>query len=349
MKQYVWLNWSNIDYKKHPYRNSYKSLQGSFEFPVDRFGITKGALEIPCVNMVKDPVYNLNNITKDFKDRYYDAFAIAADNVYSTVGCRTIHVLYSGGIDSICVLAALQRHKDYDRLVAEGRFKISMTTASIEECPSIFYNRILGNVPIQVLNYTTLMCDKDALLVTGDMGDHIIGSSDILGIVGYSDYDSSQPWNTLIPHIVKEPSSNLYMDMLMIAKKNAPFDIVSANQLIWWANQCYAFQDDLVKPWYWSRYQDYAELATQRKVFRFFYDDAFVSFTHEYMSTNPKCKNYHECKEWARSYAVNHFKIDSILSKEKVFSQRLTLRLAEKSQIYMDDGLIRGGNYNETV
>lgn len=346
MTQYVWLNWSNIDYKKHPYRNSYRSLQGSFEFPVDRFGIMDGALEIPCVNLIKDPVYNLSNISLDFKDRYYDSFSIAANNVYNTVGGRSIHVLYSGGIDSLCVLAALQRHPSYDEFIAQGRFKISMTSGSIEECPAVFYNNILGQIPIEVLNYTELMCDRTTLLVTGDMGDHIIGSSDILGIVGYADYDSSQPWNTLIPHIVKEQDSNLYMDMLMVAKKNAPFDIVSANQLIWWANQCYAFQDDLVKPWYWSRYQDYSEIATQNKVFRFFYDDAFVSFTHEYMSTNPKYKDYHACKEWARQYAANHFKASSVRDKGKVFSQRLTLRLAEKSQICVDEGVMHGGNWN---
>jgi hypothetical protein len=348
-KEYVWLNWSNLNYKQHPYRHSYRQAQGVFEFPVDRFGIADGRLEIPCVNIVKEPIYNLSNITNDFEDRYYSAFDTAADNIFKTVGDRTIYVLYSGGVDSVCVLAAIQRHSMYKELLEQGRIVLSMTSQSIEEFPSLFYSHILNELPIVPLNYDTLMRDPNAFLVTGDMGDHIIGSSDIMGIVEYADYDSSRDWGTLIPYINNKTDSKEYMDLLFTAKKAAPFEIKSANQFVWWANQCYAFQDDLVKPWYWSKTTDFTEIATQNKVFRFFYDDAFVSFTYEYMSTNPKYKNYHDCKAWARQFIFNHFKDPSYLDKQKIYSQRLTMRLVEKSQIYIQDGVFHGYNVSEKL
>jgi hypothetical protein len=176
--KYIWVNYSNLQFESMPYRNGYRKWAGVYEYPVDRFNISEGRLEMPHENIVRDPVFNLGNLTNDWRDRYFSTMDAVADSVYKTAGSRTIDLLFSGGIDSTSVYVALAKNPKFKEFVDEGRFVISLTSTSIQEYPELFYREILPNIPIQPLDYNKSMLDTNVLVVNGDLGDFIIGNSD---------------------------------------------------------------------------------------------------------------------------------------------------------------------------
>lgn len=335
MKQYVWLNWSNIDYSKYPVRQAYKKVAGGFEFAVDRFGIAQDLLEIPCVNIVPEPQYNLSNTQGSFEDRYYAALDSVGKNVFKTAAGRPIALMYSGGVDSVCVLASLMRQPEYKEYMRNQLISFFMTSSSIDEYPWLFYSHILPSNMMRPLNYNTMM-NGEYLVVNGDMGDNVIGSSDVFSMSDDPSFNIMAPWDTAFEHI-SEPH---YVELCKRAKENQPFDIQTIGQLVWWVAQCYALQEELVRPYYWSNTSNLSELSTQNKVFRFFNDPELVTYSYEYMSTNPNLKTYEDCKIWSKKYILDVFGDENYMWKPKVYSQRLTLREVQKSQIYMHDGVI---------
>jgi hypothetical protein len=335
-----------MPYDKLPYRASFRNVVGNFEFPVDRFNLLKDTIELPCYSIVKDPKYKLENLTNDWEDRYYSILDSVADKIYTTAGNRTITLMYSGGIDSVCALVSLRKHPKFKEFLEAGKFNLAMTSYSIGEYPELFYRDILPNIPIVPLNYPKLMSDPNVLLVTGDMGDHVIGSTDILKFSkgNVSDLDLMDPWINLLPYITRIDNSTLYQDIIIKLARQAPFEIKSINQLSWWWANALDHQDDLIRPWYWSTTGDLSDIATQNKIFRFFYDDDVMTFSFEYMSTNPEYHNYIDNKLWPKRYIVNATNDVSYMNKQKAFSQRMSLRQTYKTQIYEEDGVIKFSN-----
>lgn len=343
-KSYVWVNHGNLDFGAMPYRNAYKTIAGPFEFAVDRFNVTDGLLELNTTNIVKPPSYSLSNLSADWLDRYFDTLDLVADRVYQQAGDdKIIYLLYSGGLDSLCVLVALQRSSRYKEFLEQGRLKLSLTSTSIQENAEFFFSNILPDIPLCALNYDTLMNDPQALLVTGDMGDHIIGSSDSL--------ESSQRLDLPCSAFFEEhkQSPREYIELAQLAKARQPFEIKTSAQLQWWIIQCYCYQIDIARQYFWSTTSDFSTMAGDTKVFRFFYDDLITTFSYEYMSTNPRIESFEDCRTFPKKYIANHMGNDSIFSKPKVYSQRLTLRTVNKTSIYIEDGVYGYEMSNNTI
>ena len=91
------------------------------------------------------------------------------------------------------------------------------------------------------------------------------------------------------------------------------------------------------------------ELASQNKVFRFFYDDALMTFSFEYMSTNPEYHTYIDNKLWFKRYIVNSTGDEYYLNKQKIFSQRMSLRHVFKTQIYYENDMIKCSKRREVI
>lgn len=326
-KNYIWINRFNLDYEKYPNRKKHKSFF-DLEFPVDRFNIVPGLLELPCINIVKEPKFNLDNISNDFEDRYYSVIEQVVNNVYKFAQNKTIHLFYSGGIDSVCVLIALQKNKKYKEFLAENRFFICMTSKSIDEYPNFFSNHIQNKIPIKLLNFNESMNDSNVLVVSGDMGDYIIGSSDALNFQIDNLMDNWKKLNI---------DNELYSETI----KRCPFDITSINQYVWWINQCFSYQDELVRYYVWSSTKDIQSIPTDEKVFRFFYDDLFTTYSYEYMSTNPHYTNAKQLKQWPKKFIHNFTKDDSYLHKEKICSQRMIPKTLQKNSLFIENNVIK--------
>lgn len=350
-KKFIWASWGNLDYSNMPLRCSYKDVGGNFEFPVNRFNVDNFLLELSTANITKTPVFDLNNRTENYEDRFYSIIDQIADDVYTQAGDdKKIALLYSGGVDSVCVLAALQRNKKYKDFLDQNRIFLAMTTMSITEYQWLFYNHILSKIPITALSYEKLMNSPDVMLVTGDGGDFVIGSSDIDLLTGQDKtLDIMSDYSVLFSYLDKMNNSQGYKDLSIQMKDNCPFEIKSLNQFVWWLSQCYAIQTEIVWPYVWSSVTDLSTMPGDKKVFRFFYHHLMITFSYEYMSTNPLYNTYDQTKNWTKRYSINHFGDEDFFNKVKVFSQRKTLRLGYKSQIYEEDGIIKFTNTSEKI
>lgn len=342
-RQIIWADGTAIKYSSLPFRNSYKSWAGMYEFPVDRFNVTHGSLELGCVNLLKDPIYNLQNISNDWEDRYFDHMKTVADKVFETAGTRTVNLLYSGGIDSVGVYCALRQSKYFKQFLDEGRFKLSLTSTSITEYPHLFFKEILPEIDLVPLDFNKLMNDSNTMLVTGEPGDYIVGNSD----VNMLDCNLMDSWGKFLR--TRDNSLDLYYEMCLMAHARAPFQIVSVNQLVWWVNQCFSYQEPLIKPYIWSSVTDMSTMLTNEKVFSFFSDDLMTAFSYEYMSTNPVYEKPADLRRIIKQFIFNYTNDVSYLTKEKVYSQRLTLRNLYKNIIYLEDGVIKSELINEKV
>ena len=349
MKEYVWLHHSNIDYNKYPYLKSYKAVQGLWEFPIDRYSIIDQGFGLPCANLIPPTEFNLNNLTSDWKDRYFSVLDSTANEIYSIAdnikgpaGRLTITLLYSGGVDSVVALVSLKKNSKYREFLEGGHFKLAMTSGSIAEYPEFFYKEILPNIPITALSYDELMNDPNSLLVTGDLGDYVIGSSDSVSATGNNKYfNLMSSWRNVVSNALDKAGSNEFVELIHLAKKKQPFEIVSAGQMFWWLSQCFTFQDEFSRPYFWSSAQDLSTLATNNKVYRFFYNTDITKFSYEFMSTNPVFNNYEDARVWSKEYIINYTGDTSYMDKPKIYSQRSTLRLMHKTQIYIEDNVYK--------
>jgi hypothetical protein len=337
-KKLIWAAWGNLNIDDKPYRNSYSKVAYRFEFPVDRFNLLN-TLELDCENIVKAPIYNLSNITQDHRDRFFDAIEQTTDELFRIAEDRIIYIAYSGGVDSTLVLCAIRQHPKYKDKLEQGQIKIVLNSFSIEEYPRFFYNTILPEIPFEFIDYEKIMADENAFLVTGEMGDHITTSSDIINFINNDiNLDFNSHWTNLIPYVKSIDGSDFFLEMLYGIQKKSFFEISSVNQLMWWYSQCFVYQAILVNPYIWSSLNAIDTLPTDQKVYRFFYSDIINTFSYEYISTNPSINSYEQGKKWFKEYIVNYTNDDSYYNKIKIFSQRHSLRFLNKSQIYLQDG-----------
>lgn len=339
MKKLIYLHSSNTEYRPGSFRDYYKTIFGLGPCPVDRFNLLPHIDPDPIefVNIVPEPIYNLKNLTGDWQDRYFSIFPEVADNVYKTAGTRDIVLMYSGGIDSVAVLVALMKHPSFKDFLSSGKFKIAMSSTSIQEYPEIFFETILPSIPIVVADYNLLMDDPNSFLVTGDGGDDILGNTNtpIFFHNGSTDNLHEDKF-VLWPYLNEIESSGKFTFLLEQITKFAPFDIVSVNQMYWWVGQCFVHQSDMCCPYLWSKISDLSEIGTFNKVFRFFFDPKFITFSYEYMSTNPYFTGYNSVRQWPREYIVDYTGHYSYLNKMKVFSQQLLFKRRYKTRIYED-------------
>jgi len=98
-------------------------------------------------------------------------------------------------------------------------------------------------------------------------------------------------------------------------------------QHAWWFSQCFAVQDELVRPYVWSP----ASVEGMRD------DHAFITFSYEYMSTNPKFDKLTDFRNFPKQYIYNYTKDQHYVdNKEKLYSQRHAVRKIQKTMIYND-------------
>lgn len=337
-KKLLFVHGHNLTLVSNGFRKIYRTVFES-ECPVDRFGLLdKIGIDdtLPLVNMVPKPVYKLTGLITDWQDRYQSIYSQVAEKVYATSGTRDIVVMYSGGIDSAGVLVALMQRPEYREFLDAGRFRVAMTTASINEYPELFYRDILPNIPIEPTDYNTLMMDPGVLLVTGDDGDHVIGNTGTPNFLDLGANYLQLPKHTVYPYLDHVDPTGLLSTVVKQLDPHCPFEIVSVCQLYWWVGQCFELQTTMCRPYYWSHISNLSEITTNQKVFRFFMHDLWNTFSFEYMSTNPVYTNGVSIRDFPKQYIVGITGDANYLTKDKIKSQALIYRIRTKTRIYED-------------
>lgn len=340
-KRLIYANAHTVTHPTGSFRHYYSTVYGTWPFPVDRFNVLPSidADTLSTVNIIKDPNYNLLNLSVDWQDRYWAICDQVGTNIYATadVGYKTIVVMYSGGIDSAAALVSLMKNTRYREFLDQGRLKVALSSSSIAEYPEYFYNRILPEIPVVPVDYNTAMLDPTVLVVTGDAGDYVIGNTDTP--IFYHNGATNNLYedkSVLYPYLDTVDTTGKFSNFARELCKHAPFDIVSVNQLYWWIGQCFVHQGEMCYPFNWSATTDMSELATNNKVYRFFLDDLFTTFSFEYMSTNPRYTTYNSVRDFPRKYIVDYTRDQTYLTKIKLFSQSFMFKQICKSAVYED-------------
>lgn len=341
MRKYIWIDANCIDFDKYLIRKSYNMHNDKYVFLVDRFNLLKGELGIDTKNVLSQvPPSFGKQMRHDYREYFFEVMDEISNKVFQRIGDRTLYLMYSGGLDSVCVLAALERNPKFKQLNEEGRFVVSMNNSSIMEYPHLFYNHIVHKYNIVPTDYNSLMLDNNAFIVTGDGGDFIASDPDSISVFDPS-FDLMSSPALLLGSRKETTTASLYVNKLYKeSQKRCPFEIKSSNQLLWWTAQSFSCQDEYVRPYKWSTLDDFSELTTDKKVFRWFFDNMMYKFSYEYVSTNPKIQNFEQSRNFSKDYVVNHFKDESYYSKPKIYSQRKVYRRKYKSSVFVEDGKI---------
>lgn len=334
-KKFIWLYRNNVDYPRDSFRYSYTKQQYGWNFLIDRFNLLDEPDTFDCVNIVKPPVYNLENLSHDWEDRFFAVCDQAAEDVYATAGDRKITVMYSGGTDSACLLVALMKSPRFREYLESGRFEISMTTHSIDEYPLFFWKFILPNkIPLVPMNYDAHM-REDSLVAIGNFGDYIAGSAEVMNITRGVEI-SNEKWPVFKSFIAKDDPNGEVVKAYETIIRKAPFTLETAQQIQWWFNNAFHLQSEMVRPYIWSRITDLSTMLNNEKIYKFFYHEAFTTFSFEYMSTRPLFNNTYDVKIFNKKYVADFSGDPGYLGKKKVWSQRSSPRMVYKTELWDD-------------
>jgi len=339
-RTYVWANWSALRFNSPSWRKNYRLISNHYEFGADRFGVLKNVRDLKAEVIMKPVTYNLSNLTNDWYDRYVAITDSVADKIYRIAGDRVISLCYSGGIDSVQVLCALAQHPRFKEKLEAGQFVLNMTSSSILEYSKLFYEFILPNIPIMAMDHQRDMNDPNLMLITGDIGDYIIGTQDLHQwwpdggkSIDLPKEELEKVWRAI------DPEGKCVEPVIEGLREHAPFEINSVSQLAWWFSQAFAGQDELVRPYVWSDYDVTGIDNDDHKVFRFYYDHEFATYSFEYMSTNPTFKSTSDFRDFPKRYIFDFTKDEAyVKNKEKLYSQKHTVRTMQKTIIYKQDG-----------
>lgn len=341
IKKKIWVSDYSIIKTPGSFKDYHSKVYGLGYCPIDRFDLLKyidpQPPELQFKNILPEPVYNLNNLTSDWQDRFFSSVEIVAEKVYQKANGRTIVVMWSGGFDSTTALVGLIKNPRFKEYLEQGKFKVGMSTSSMYEYSYFFYNHILPNIPFVMADHVKLMNDPDVFMVTGDGGDYLIGNTDtpIFDYKGTTDNlmaDKTELWKYLD---IIEPTKK-FTHYVRELCKFAPFEIQSVNQAYWWVGQCFTNQAEICMAYVWSDVDDLTDLPTFNKIYRFFLDDVWNTFSFEYMSTNPFYTDFESIRKFAKSYVIDYTGDENYKNKRKLYSQRYLLRFPYKSVIYED-------------
>lgn len=158
-----------------------------------------------------------------------------------------LHILYSGGIDSTAVLIAFLKQRDYSKL--KNQLVVCMSIDSISENPVFYNNFIRGKLNIVPSDNFGSMFDGSCIIVGGEHNDQLFGS-DVVGKVLTmfpmeeitASHSNGVFKKFLIAKGMTPESANWWFDMLMWHSKQAPCEIKTNYDLLWWLNFNFKWQ-----------------------------------------------------------------------------------------------------------
>lgn len=267
---------------------------------------------------------------------YQGDFASVADATSLLEYNLPIAIMYSGGIDSTCVVCAFLKNTNHKLLILGSE-------ASIQENPD-FYNEVLLNndrIELNIGNPLLFLqqnCDKYHF-VTGECGAHIMGTINIVGSVesdGVVEMTESAINNMKSAELYVGLSERLKSLFFKIAEKS-PIQFKTNYDAMWWI--IFALKWQFVQ----YRIQMYADRLCPHFT-NFFMTD---SWQHWALSNDVtvKCPNYNwkSYKMPMRDYIYSYWPNQYAYTQRKVKSIELTYNSLSLSGKYIvkDDKTIK--------
>lgn len=186
---------------------------------------------------------------KNFTMNYQDCCLARAEELLnlSKEEDRPLMVFYSGGIDSTMVVISLLQVSNKTEL--RDRVVIAMTPDGIGENPNFYYNHILPNFQITSSEQFSTMFTDDYIIVGGEHNDQLFGSDLVAPISGKWEFDRVlEPYTDgmikewFLARNMKPEHASWWFDLLVWHAEQAPCEIKSNFDLLWWLNFNFKWQ-----------------------------------------------------------------------------------------------------------
>lgn len=205
------------------YNRKWKKLSEAFHIllPIDRLGLTDFGFEYSVLSPVPFASYTDKDFAQIITDRVEDIFSRVENPM----------VLWSGGIDSTLIIAAL--------LVHDKEFTVGYTSSTRSEYPWLFTNLIRGRYLKIRMEYVGdanfFKLQRKYHIITGQIGDQIIGTE------LYFKPGTAELRDNLLTNY-REVLSPFLLDMFQYHLDFFPTDINDYADFLWFISFVFKYQ-----------------------------------------------------------------------------------------------------------
>jgi hypothetical protein len=247
------------------------TLYGWWVIPIDRSDTIK--IPVRLVNMF--PLPKFVKFAKSYEEICNDR-ATDVLRKMERLGVD-LHILYSGGIDSTCMLVSLLKNATAEQ---KKHLVVLLSHESIAENPRFYDEHIRGRLRVESSIIYSKYIGTRNIFISAEHNDMVLGNDKIGAIMNtYGPRSIHEPYNRdmmldFFAHILfgNFEAANFYIDLFERIVRSAPIPITSNLEFLWWINFC-------IK---WQACFAYVIMHTSRKnvqnVTREYMNERFLSF-----------------------------------------------------------------------
>lgn len=169
---------------------------------------------------------------------------------------KPITIMYSGGIDSTCVLVSFMKILGAQEL--KERIRVALSIESIDENVNFYYDHIRTKCTIISSEHMSSLLDGSSIVVTGELNDQLFGSDIVGWIYKFGDYnrihesysrDFITKWmrygsDNSRSHPIADSHADFWYDLLdNHIRSQAPCEVRTNFDFLWWYNFCLKWQN----------------------------------------------------------------------------------------------------------
>lgn len=213
------------------------------QVPVDRSNI----LSTPVKTISLFPIPKPTVLTTSFAD----LCLMRAEELLEWIPQMPLYVMWSGGIDSTCVLVSLLRMATTQE--QQKRITVLLSESSIMEYPSFYQRHIRGKLSCVSSHLFPYLLGKK-LIVTGDPSDQLFGSDIAGALIRNYGADVGKPYDRdlLMTYFAEKKldheQARFYLDIFEHLCNTAPILLKTTHDMLWWLNFSLKWQAVYMRP-----------------------------------------------------------------------------------------------------
>jgi len=208
---------------------------GKWAFPIDR----TGTITTPIRNVSLFPIPKFRTFTKSYEEVCNDR----AREILGNAEKRgvTIYVLYSGGIDSTCLLVSLLKQATAQQ---KKKIVVLLSHESIAENRCFYEEHIRGKLRVESSIMFMNLLGGDDILLSAELNDQVLGTDVVSQMISrygssviHKPYDRGQVVATYGTTLNGDmETASFYVDLFERIRDAAPVPIETNFEFLWWVN-----------------------------------------------------------------------------------------------------------------